>query len=654
MTFFLAVLLLATDYSKLFEDWLTRVAEGHWAAREQGMRAMDSAGQVRARQEMARRTFIELLGGFPAEKSPLRAVVTGGFSRAGYRVENVIYESQPGMRVTANLYLPTTGKGPYPAVLGVAGHSVNGKASATYQAAFVGFVRQGFAVLAIDPPGQGERLEYYDPEMRRSRPGVGVNEHMMAGLQAQLTGQTMARYLVWDGIRGVDYLLTRPEIDGKRIAVAGNSGGGTQAAYLAVAEPRLAAVVSSCYMTRWRELWSGPGPQDAEQVLPGFIARGLDFSDFALALAPRPFLMTTAIQDFFPIAGARATYQETQRAFDLLGGGDKAGYFEYDDTHGWSKPRREAASRFLGRWMLGRETSGVEAPFAAEEESALYATATGQLATSAGGSATVQSLSLAEAERLAAGRPALTVAGLEAAVGLRAGAAGPVKELGAGRLEFTVEGGVVIPGTLYEGSAGGRAIVMISTLGQKETEADARELARAGHTVLWLEPRGSVPAGAARGYSRAYQLAARAMLVGRNLVEMQVADVRVALGYLRGRGRLAVWGKGALGPVAVVAGAVEGVEVVTERSIVSYLDVVRARFHDGLQQTVVPGILQRADLPEAMGLVGPGVTLISPVHPAGAAMVRGEAEASLRGAKGRVSVILRGEGWGVGRTLPGW
>jgi hypothetical protein len=86
----------------------------------------------------------------------------------------------------------------------------------------------------------------------------------------------------------------------------------------------------------------------------------LDFGDFALALAPRPFLMTTAIQDFFPIAGARATYKQNQRLFDLLGGGEKAGYFEYDDTHGWSQPRREAAYRFLSNWMQGTESAGKE------------------------------------------------------------------------------------------------------------------------------------------------------------------------------------------------------------------------------------------------------------------------------------------------------
>jgi pimeloyl-ACP methyl ester carboxylesterase len=355
--FFVSVSLLQGQ----FEAWLTREAEGHWARREFAIQGLSTAAEIRERQGYVRRTMLELIGGLPTEKTPLNARVTGSFAREGYRVENVIFESEPGFQVTANLYLPTVGQGPFPAILGVAGHSVNGKASATYQAAFIGFVRQGFAVLAFDPPGQGERLEYLDPETGRSRPGAGVAEHNMAGLQTLLTGQTLARYFVWDGIRAFDYLLTRPEIDPRRIAVAGNSGGGTQAAYLAVFEPRLAAVVSSCYMTRWRELWAGPGPQDAEQVFPGFVQKGLDFGDFALAYAPRPFLMTTAIRDYFPIAGARMTDKQNQRLFDLLGQSEKAGYFEFDDTHGWSQPRREAAVRFLAKSLQGRETEGREA-----------------------------------------------------------------------------------------------------------------------------------------------------------------------------------------------------------------------------------------------------------------------------------------------------
>lgn len=646
------------DYATAFEAWLTKQAEVYWDRREKEVAALNTRASIAARQQYVLQQMTTLMGGFPAQKSPLNPLVTRRFTRDGYRVENVIFESQPGFRVTANLYLPTVGTPPFPAVLGVAGHSSNGKASATYQSAFIGFVKHGFAVLAFDPPGQGERSEYFDPESGRSRIGIGTAEHTMAGLQALLTGHTMARYETWDGIRAFDYLLTRPEIDPKRIAVAGNSGGGTQAAYLAAVEPRLAAIVSSCYMTRWRELWSGPGPQDAEQVFPSFVEKELDFGDFALALAPRPFLMTTAIQDFFPIAGARATYKQNRRLFDLLGGGEKAGYFEFDDTHGWSQPRRQAAYRFLAQWLQGRTIAGDEPEVAPEEESLLYATPTGQLATS-GGSETVQSLNLAYARQLR--RSPATPASLAAAIGWKGVPPKPaVRVLGEAardgirveRLELTVEGGIAIPALLFHGS-GARAAVFVSSFG-KGNDADTMALAKAGTTVLAIDPRGMgesyKPAGRT-GYRQSYQLAARAILLGRNLLEMQASDLQSAVGYFDGK-PVTLYAKGAAGPAAAMAAALDGrvAELVIERSIVSYMDVVAARIHEGLDQAVAPGILKHADLPDALRIMGGRpVTLISPAHPNGRPMALGEARSQV-GAAPRI--VLRGEGWNLSRTLP--
>jgi hypothetical protein len=110
-----------------------------------------------------------------------------------------------------------------------------------------------------------------------------------------------------------------------------------------------------------------------------------------------------------------------------------------------------------------------------------------------------------------------------------------------------------------------------------------------------------------------------------------------------------MYAKGAVGPAAMVAAAVDGrvAELAVERSIVSYMDVVAARIHEGLDQTVVPGILGKADLPEVLRLMGGRpATLISPAHPNGRPMLRGEAP--------KAGVVLRGEGWSLRRTMPGW
>ncbi|WP_031500040.1 alpha/beta hydrolase family protein [Bryobacter aggregatus] len=598
-------------YALQFQNWLTVQAEKQWTARDRAIANLTTKAAIQARSKEVRETALELIGGLPAVKTPLQAQITGAFAREGYRVEKIRFESQPGFVVTANLYLPTNSPGPHPAVLGVAGHSDTGKAYPTYQTAYIAFAKRGIAVLAYDPPGQGERLEFLDPATGKSRAGVGVGEHLMAGVPALLTGQTLARHFIWDGIRAVDYLLTRPEIDPKRIAVAGNSGGGTQAAYLSAFEPRLATAISSCYMTRWRELWVGPGPQDAEQIWPGFLARGLDFGDFALAQAPRPYLMTIATRDYFPAAGAHATFREMQRLFDILGGGDKLGLFEYDDTHGWSRPRREAAANWLDNLFLDQKAARPEPEIVPEPENALWVTQNGQLAESE----TVQSLTKKQAKLLADQRPKLTHTALETAIGWR-GVTGSKSKLlrteqkGSYRiehLELLVEGEVAIPAHDYLPQAPTATWVVA---GWSDTEIE--NLVGQGTRVLALSPRGSGAGyrkAGASGYNQSYQTAARAWLIGRNLLEMQAADFLSALLYLERSGsrRAKLAASGNLAAAATVAFALEPKfqELVTRSPFHSYQELIAAPTHEGIENTIVPGALKTFDLPDVRQLAQP-------------------------------------------------
>jgi len=640
-------LVAQTDYRQQFEAWLAAEAGRHWDARDRAIAAIDSRQKISERQAYIRKTALNLIGGLPAEKTPLNAKVTGSFSRDGYRVENVIFESQPGFRVTANLYLPTTSAGPHPAVLGVAGHSTNGKASSTYQKAFIGFVKRGIAVLAYDPPGQGERLEYLDRVTGKSRAGIGVGEHLMAGVPTLLTGQTIARHFVWDGIRAFDYLLTRPEIDSKRVAVAGNSGGGTQSAYLALFEPRLANAISSCYMTNWRELWSGPGPQDSEQIWPGFLSSGLDFGDFALALAPRPYLITSAIRDYFPIAGARATHKQMARLFDQLGGGANLGFFDYDDTHGWSQPRREAASRWLEKHFFGRDSEGAEAVSPTEEESRLYATASGQLATSVG-SRTMQELSIEQARQLAKGRKSLTLAGIRAAVGwVEPAALTPVfRPQGGQGIELGVEGGVRIAARLDRPSVS-KGIVVYLGATSGAADGDRDELVKDRLTVITVHPRGSgpgYPVAGSSGYNFDYQIAARTWLLGRNLLAMQAADIVAGVRYANQMfpaEPVFVFAKGRLGPAGLLAAVLEPriSRLLLESSIQSLQGIVEAPMYHSLENAIVPGVLAHFDLADLRRLVAPRAIMeVSPVTPDGQIMRAGE-------------FLVRGEGWTLARTV---
>ena len=271
----------------------------------------------------------------------------------------------------------------------------------------------------------------------------------MSGLQCLLTGTTFARYEIIDGIRGVDHLLSRGDVDPKRIGVAGNSGGGTQAAYLAVLEPRLACAVSSCYITSWETMWTKPGPQDAEQVFPRFLADGLDFGDFPLTFAPRPFQISAAIRDFFPIAGARATYAEAKRTYEVVDAPSRVGYFEFDDEHGWSLPRREATYRWMTKWLLGKDEAVSEPVHKTEAPAALNVTRTGQIHDEDGWE-TVQSLNARRAEELHSRRKALKASDseLRSLVRQRLGIPQTTRPHSAaskaGEVQFSADGGVPI------------------------------------------------------------------------------------------------------------------------------------------------------------------------------------------------------------------
>jgi cephalosporin-C deacetylase-like acetyl esterase len=614
---------------------LTEVAKKHWEARSARVARIRTPAAVKERQAYIRRTLIEEIGGFP-EKTPLNARITGALDRDGYTVEKLIFESQPGFFVTANVFVPKTGQPPYPAVLGTAGHSLDGKAADLYQRVWVSLAKRGFLVLAYDPPGQGERLEYLDPATGKSRlPGGGTGEHSMAAAQCLLTGTNIARWFVWDGIRAFDYLLTRPEVDPQRIAVAGNSGGGTQSSYLAAFEPRLASAAPSCYITSWEKLWPGQGPQDGEQVFAGFLKDGLDFPDFLIAFAPKPIQMATAVKDFFPIDGARATYAEARRIFEVLGAGDRMGYFEFDDNHGWTQPRREATYRWFAKSLQGRQDDGKEIEFTVDTPKELQCSETGQVATTFPNAQTVQSINAALAEEIYAKRTGAGGKNIPRLVRARLGVAdergAPASDQRGAierqdytieKIEMRPEAGITVPALVFLPSGGPPrkpAVLYVNAAGKA---ADAGEggpieaIVRAGNIVLAIDPRGwgegAPPPGTRGGYSATYQTAMRAILVGKTMAGMQTGDVLRAFDWLAGRAdvdpkRIALIGKGNGGVVALYAAALEPriAKVACQNSPASYMDIVRAKMHEGVAGIVVPGVLRDFDLPDVAASLKP-------------------------------------------------
>ena len=311
--------------------------------------------QIVAWQRDLRAKFVESIGGLP-EKTPLNARVVGRLDRGDHRIEKVIYETLPGFLVTANLYLPK-GDGPFPGVLVPCGHSANGKAYANYQKVCILLARNGCAALVFDPPGQGERNQLLksDADGHDSHEGAfnATGEHMVTGVAPILLGENLATHMIRDGIRGIDYLCSRPDIDASKISCTGNSGGGNQTSFLMAIDERIVAAAPGNFITTTRIKNERPGPGDAEQNIFGQTRDGLDHPDFVTLRAPKPTLILAATQDFVPIEGSWIAFRQAKRLYSRLGHPEHVDLAETDDKHGYNSELRVAMVRFMRRWLLG-------------------------------------------------------------------------------------------------------------------------------------------------------------------------------------------------------------------------------------------------------------------------------------------------------------
>ncbi len=352
-----------------------RAAEQIGERRRRGLRTKEDAeGYVQTVRELIRESF----GPMP-ERTPLEPQITGVLKRDGYRVEKLVYSSRPGFLVTANLYVPEGRTGRMPGVVGTCGHSSNGKAAAAYQSFAQGLARQGYVCLIYDPLGQGERLQYID-DMLRSTVGAGVREHLLAGNQQFLVGEFLGTWRAWDGIRALDYLLEREEVDPEHVGVTGNSGGGTMTTWLCGVEHRWTMAAPSCFVTTFRRNLENELPADTEQCPPRALALGLDHSDFLAALAPKPVIILAKEKDYFDVRGSMEARDRLKRLYGLLGRPDNVDLFVGPTSHGFSRENREAMYRWFNR-VTGVSDAKSEPKLKLERDEDLYCTPDGQVAS---------------------------------------------------------------------------------------------------------------------------------------------------------------------------------------------------------------------------------------------------------------------------------
>ncbi|MGE0128299.1 MAG: alpha/beta hydrolase family protein [Blastocatellales bacterium] len=636
-------------------DSLNKAALQLLTERERRVAQLSTREEIGQRQQFIREKILQAIGGLP-ERTPLNPRLTGTLKRNGYRIEKIIFESQPAFYVTANLYLPETGRGPYPGILMPLGHESGGKAHDAWQRLAITFAKNGFVILLYEPVSQGERVQLYDPDLGESKVRQATNEHTLAGTQCLLLGHSFAQHVIWDGMRALDYLTSRPEVDSSRIGCTGNSGGGTLTAYLSALDDRIKAAAPSCYLTNWRSLIETIGPQDAEQNLPPFLSDGLDQPDFVIAFAPKPYLILSAARDFFPIAGARQTFREAKRLYGLMGAEEKLNMVEADDGHGYSRPRRLAAYRWMNRWLKGVDEPIDEPDVEIESEDDLRCTAAGQVALSLGGE-TIFSINLAEAGKVKPKRNAIATpedlrrfqAGIRAQVQRLTAfekptgkpnvrAFGEIARDGYRIEKLLIESDPPISALLFkpDGPAPKRRAILYVHENGKAAEANVggeiEELARGGAVVLAIDLRGKgeMREEAARVWDifGHFESAMTAMLMGKTLVGLRAQDVIRAVDALAARGdveieSLAAFGKGDAAVVLLHAAALDDRirSVTVEEMLVSYHSVVAWKIHQRVFESIVPAALAHYDLPDLAASLAPRkLRIINAVNPRGQRM----------------------------------
>jgi dienelactone hydrolase len=279
-------------------EQLLELAARQEKARRARFAAVTSRDDLISLQSSLRDTFLRLIDGLPAKSAVPAARKTGTIEADDYIVEKLVFESFPGYFVSALLYKPKRIVAPLPGVLSPGGHSTTGKAAGPYQILHINLAERGYVVLTYDPVGQGERSQFWDAKKGRLRFNLSCGEHAVLGNPLYLLGTSLARYRIWDGMRGLDYLISLPEVDASKIGCVGNSGGGTLTAYIAALDPRVSVAAIGCYITTLRRRMGNRIQQDPdadpEQDIFGFVSEGIDHVGLNLSTKPSDSMRSPA------------------------------------------------------------------------------------------------------------------------------------------------------------------------------------------------------------------------------------------------------------------------------------------------------------------------------------------------------------------------
>lgn len=558
-------------------------------------------------------------GGFPQQRAPLNPAILGTLERDGYRIEKVIFQTLPDVWMTANAYVPNQ-PGKRPAVLCVHGHWRGAKQDPVVQARCIGLAKLGFFVLAVDAFGAGERA---------TGKALGEYHGEMTAATLLPLGMPLSGLQVYENSRAVDYLLTRPEVDGTRIGITGASGGGNQTMYAGAWDERFKAVVPVCSVGNYQAYLG------AACCLCELVPGALEFTEEGNLLglvAPRALLVINATQDAFQfsVAEAQKSLAQASSLYRLFGKPEQVRHTIFESPHDYSKPMREA----MYGWMtlhLKEEGDGSPIP-----EPEIQTEDPEALRCYPGSSRpddwmTLPKFAAKQGRLLLQGRNAEAPDWIRRAAFLRKrldqvvlGGTKPALSMkshnGSAPAEsMTIEPEPGIRLSLARSEAGAlrRAGVVLVLQMQGDAHPEERalitSLEQTGRAVFTLSLRATgknaIP-GDAIGRAPDHNSAEWAMWLGRPLLGQWVCDARAALDRLASEGKSApeitVAGAGPAGIVALCAAALDTriKEVIAASSLVSYLS--EAPYAGQRLGIMAPGIVREVgDIAQIAALVAP-------------------------------------------------
>jgi hypothetical protein len=587
-----------------------------------------------------------MMGWLPA-KPPLEARTTHIIERAGYRIENVLFQSQRDYWIPANLYVPTRAPGPFPAVVLQRGHFDSVRMSPDYQQLYVDLAQNGFAVLSYDSIGQGERRQYYEAGTEEFDEALSPTlEHCAIGGLLSLIGESAAAWFVWDAMRAVDYLATRHEVNPAKIACADHTDTGWSSLYHAALDDRIrcASIHARGNGHRWPiDIASWNTTDDPEQFLFPAAVSGIDFLDILASFAPRP--LQVKLEEQSGRFDQTETYVRDQ--YVRLKAGGKF-IVEMAQGGDWPRDLRLATVRWFRQWLQNERGAVVESELQPESYSSLSVTPRGSLRESKIGRP-IYSIIRERAAKYPRSLPAAEL--IEA---IRRTISPPtkappldVRELSADRLEgyrltnveFLSEPGIFLNARVYQPFRPNGECIVYTTGDVTELHIEVDEELggaakpddddRAGDAFerAMVEKRYTIVSVDVRGFGSTRPFAPRRDLLGKyehlhnsdvavanmawslgdSLFAMRVRDLLRSVEYAGqfGHIHLAASDMGALW--ALFAAAVDSriASVAIQRGLASYrLPTEHGRYMQATSQFLL-GILQRFDLPQVAGAIAP-------------------------------------------------